>query len=131
MNFIPSDNDRCFSLFIFPAGYASRSSLVGHCVWTCLFGCGIHYSLGSSRSYYKLRAIFRQGTYEVKLARNEQDRKMNKTSLISPRSKICKQRAEECVVWWVKRLACKNVFNYLTDNLVPERVKIKESYLFI
>ena len=55
-------NDRCFSLFIFPAGYASRSSLVGHCVWTCLFRCGVHYSLGNCRSYYKLRATFRQGT---------------------------------------------------------------------
>ena len=44
---------------------------------------------------------------------------------------MCKHRAEECVLWWVKRLAYKNVFNYLTDNLVPERVKIKDSYLFI
>ena len=56
---------------------------------------------------------------------------MNKTCLISQGSKICKQRAEECVLWWVKRLACKNVFNYLKINLVPESMKITDSYLFI
>ena len=30
-----------------------------------------------------------------------------------------------------KEVSLQKRFNYLTDNLVPERVKIKESYLFI